>query len=225
MSDESKDKDSIIKEIYYDYANMGSMSETLKQARAKDKTITMADVKSWYERNLVRKTNLPGYNSFQVDGPRQEYQMDIMLMSDLKGEEDKKYPYALAMIDIFDRYASCIPIKSKQPPDVLAGIMEAIFRIGGKPKYIYSDMEGSFVSNLVQKYFKDENIQHLTTLNHAPYVERFIRTIKNMIYKRLEYEDKEHDKHEPWWWMLPRILLVYNNFKVHSGTGLTPKGS
>jgi hypothetical protein len=31
------------------------------------------------------------------------------------------------------------------------------------------------------------------------------------------------EKHEPWWWMLPRILLVYNNFKVHSGTGLTPK--
>jgi hypothetical protein len=71
MSDENKDKDSIIKEIYYDYANMGSMSETLKQARAKDKTITMADVRSWYDRFLVRRINLPGYNSlYQIDPVR-----------------------------------------------------------------------------------------------------------------------------------------------------------
>jgi hypothetical protein len=80
-----------------------------------------------------------------------------------------------------------------------------------------------FYLNLVQKYFKDEGIKHLTTLNHAPYVERFIRTIKNLLYKRIEYEDHKNGKHEPYWWVLPRVLLVYNNFKVHSVTGLPPK--
>jgi hypothetical protein len=123
-----------------------------------------------------------------------------MIMADLKDDEDRKFPYALAMIDIFDRYGTCIPIKTKQPPDVLAGIIEAITKLGGKPEYIYSDMEGSFLSNLVQKYFKDEGIKHLTTLNHAPYVERFIRTLKNLLYKRIEYEDHKNGKHEPYWW-------------------------
>jgi hypothetical protein len=105
----------------------------------------------------------------------------------------------------------------------LAGIIEGLHKIGGKPIYIYSDMEGSFLSNLVQKYFKDEGIKHLTTLSHAPVVERVIRTIKAMIYKRLEYEDHKNGKHEPYWWMLPRVLLVYNNFKIHSATKFTPK--
>jgi hypothetical protein len=199
------------------------MQDTYKQARSKDKTITMSDIKSWYNRNLINKTNLAGYNSFQVDGPRIEYQIDLALFLDLKGEEDRKYPYVLFIIDIFDKFCSAIPIKTKQPPDVLAGIIEGIHKLGGNPLYIYSDMEGSFLSKLVQKYFKDEGIKHLTTLNHAAVVERVIRTIKAMTYKRLEYEDKENGKHEPYWWMLPRILLVYNNFKVHSVTKFTPK--
>jgi hypothetical protein len=113
----------------------------------------MDDVTSWYDRNLVRKTNLPGYNSFIVDGPKVEYQMDIMIMADLKDDEDRKFPYSLAMIDIFDRYGTCIPIKTKQPPDVLAGIIEAITKLGGKPEYIYSDMEGSFLSESSSKIF------------------------------------------------------------------------
>jgi hypothetical protein len=69
---EEREKDRIIHSIYQDYANFGSMQDTYKQAKAKNKSITMADVKAWYERNLVRKINLPGYNSFQVDGPKIE---------------------------------------------------------------------------------------------------------------------------------------------------------
>jgi hypothetical protein len=43
--------------------------DTYNQARKKDATIKMEDVKSWYDRNLVRKNNLPGYNShlYQID--------------------------------------------------------------------------------------------------------------------------------------------------------------
>ena len=58
--------------------------------------------------------------------------------------------------------------------------------MGHKPETIYSDIEGAFVSNHIQKYFQDNNIRHLTTLGHAPVEERAIRTIKDMIYKRVE---------------------------------------
>jgi hypothetical protein len=61
--DDRERKDSVISKIYYDYANMGAMQDTYNQARKKDATIKMEDVKSWYDRNLVRKNNLPGYNS------------------------------------------------------------------------------------------------------------------------------------------------------------------
>ena len=56
--------------------------------------------------------------------------------------------------------------------------------MGAKPKTVYSDNEGAFVSNEIQTYFKNNNIRHITTLSHAPVAERQIRTIKNMIYQR-----------------------------------------
>ena len=88
--------------------------------------------------------------------------------------------------------------------------------MGGKPKTIYSDNEPSFISNEVQKYFDEEKIRHLTTLGHAPVAERQIRTIKDMIYKRIEYTKKE------WWEVLYPVLLTYNKKMVHSVTKHTP---
>ena len=52
-------------------------------------------------------------------------------------------------------------------------------------------LKGHFVSNEVQAYFKTNGIIHLTTLGHAPVAERQIRTIKDMIYKRIEHTKKE----------------------------------
>jgi len=179
-------------------------------------------MKRWYDRNLVKKTNLPGFNSFIANGPKEEYQMDIMILNDLKGEDDRKFPYVLVMIDIFDKYCSAIPIKTKQPPDVLAGIMESIHKMGGKPICIYSDNEGSFNSKMIQEYFKTENIRHLTSLHRVPYVDRVIRTLKNMLYKRLDYE-RAHGNTDAYWYILPKLMLVYNNYKVHSITKFTPK--
>lgn len=114
--------------------------------------------------NIVPNTQPKGYNSFIATRPKQEYQIDLMQLSDLKDEGNRKFPYALVAIDIFDKYCSAIPIKSKQPPDVLAGIMEAVAKMHGKPEYIYIQIKKAlFLSKIVQQYFKDEGIKHLTS--------------------------------------------------------------
>lgn len=41
------------------------------------------------------------------------------------------------MIDIFTKCVTATPIKSKQIPDVLAGIMEGIVKTGHKPITLY----------------------------------------------------------------------------------------
>ena len=48
-------------------------------------------------------------------------------------------------IDIFSKHMHIVPIKSKTLPDILAEMMENINKMGGKPKLIYTDEEGSFV--------------------------------------------------------------------------------
>ena len=136
-----------------------------------------------------------------------------MFFSDLK---DPVYVGGLLMIDIFTKYTVVVPVKTKQIPDVAVAIQQAITKMGAKPQTIYSDNEGAFVSNEIQKWFKDNNIRHLTTLSHAPVAERQIRTIKNMIYKRYEHEAK------PWHELLYPVLLTYNNKLVHSVTKFTP---
>ena len=45
-------------------------------------------------------------------------------------------------IDIFARYMVVVPLMSKQPADILAGLMECI--MGGKPKLIHIDDEGAY---------------------------------------------------------------------------------
>jgi hypothetical protein len=89
-------------------------------------------------------------------------------------------------------------------------------KMGKKPETIYSDNEGAFVSKEIQKYFKDNNIRHITTLTHAPVAERQIRTIKSMIYQRVE---KTNEKRHT---VLGQVLLVYNNRMVHSSIKMTP---
>ena len=139
------DKQKIISDIYYDKSGYGSKAITLQDARMKDKTITMSDVNEFFKKNVEEKRKMRGQNSFVAPHAFWEFQLDLFFISknDL---ENQKFRIGLILIDIFSKYATVIPIASKQPPDVLAGIMEGIKKMDGKPKMIYSDEEGSLFS-------------------------------------------------------------------------------
>ena len=66
----TSNKAEIISKIYNDLSGFGSIQQTFAEARKIDKTITLNDVKAWKENNIVRKTNLPGYNSYVASAPR-----------------------------------------------------------------------------------------------------------------------------------------------------------
>ena len=62
-------------------------------------------------------------------------------------------------VDVFSKYLNVAPLKSKQPPDILAGLMENIIKMGGKPSILYSDEEGSLNNQSVIDYLKEEKIR------------------------------------------------------------------
>ena len=208
------DKNEIISKIYNDLAGFGSITSTLKEAKAIDKDITYKDIKACKENNTERKTNLRGMNSFIADKPFEEFQMDLFFFRDLKDAND--YYGALLTIDIFTKYMAVVPVKSRQITEVLEALKQCIHRMGGKPQTIYSDSEGAFVSGEFQKYFKENNIRHLTTSTHAGVAERAIRTIKNMIYLRVEKNNTA------WYDNIYPVVLTYNQKLVSSVTGMTP---
>ena len=108
-----------------------------------------------------------------------------------------------------------VPVKSRQITEVLEALKQCINRMGGKPQTIYSDSEGAFVSGEFQKYFKENNIRHLMTSTHAGVAERAIRTIKNMIYLRVEKNKTA------WYDNIYPVVLTYNNKMVSRVTGMT----
>ena len=76
--------DRVISRMYYDQGGHGSMKKTYAEAPKKNKIITEADVKAWFYKNINRKTDLAGYNSFIKKEPKEEYQMDLLFFFDLK---------------------------------------------------------------------------------------------------------------------------------------------
>ena len=136
--------------------------------------------------------------------------------------DNQKFSIGLVMIDIFNKFALVIPIKSKQPPDLLAGIMEGINKMGKKPKMFYSDEEGSLYSKTITEYLEQEKIEMHRTRGHPAFAERFIRSFKDMLFKRVEADEKKGKANIQWTDYILEILLTYNNKNVHSTTKFTP---
>ena len=67
-------------------------------------------------------------------------------------------------------------------------------RVIGVPNSIFSDMEGSRVSNEFIRVLNENSIKQITTLNHAPYAEVFIRTLTQLIHERLEGQGLNLDR-------------------------------
>ena len=209
-------KDETISKIYYDEAGYGSVKQTYLEARQKDPKITYEDVKNWLHKEVEQKKQLKGYNSYIAKETREEYQIYLFFLkpSDFPNEE---FVGGILAIDIFSRFITIIPIKSKTIPEILEAI-KAIINKMGKPKVVYSDNEGAWsLGTEIDKYFKNEGIKHIITLSHPAYSERAIRTIKGEIYKRVKIPSDKN-----WSGLIYQILLKYNYKSIHSGTGFTP---
>ena len=177
------DKDAIIEKVYYDPAGYSSIKETLKDAKAIDASITYDDVKNWKVSNIETKRQLKGVNSFIAKKAYQEFEIDIMFFADLK----ESFAGGLILVDILSKYTQVVPVHGKTTDEILDALIQGMKLMGGYPEVIYSDNETCFSSTKIKEYYREhKKIKNIFTLNHAPVAERQIRTIKDMIYKRVE---------------------------------------
>ena len=85
-------------------------------------------------------------------------------------------------------------MKSKDITDVIEATKEAIRRMGGKSKLIFSDDEGTLRSALFKEYVEGEGMELHRSRGKANFAERWNRTLKDMIFKRLEADEKKVSK-------------------------------
>ena len=127
------------------------------------------------------------------------------------------------MIDVFTKYMVVVPISSKGEGDIASGMMEALKKMNGKPELLYTDDETALNTQAIQYYLKEQGIAHHRTRGHPNFSERAIRTYKDMLYKRVEADEKKGKENIQWIDYNLEILLTYNDKMVHSAIKMTPK--
>ena len=217
---ELTDKEKIIKEVYENKeSGYGSIKDTLRQAVKKDSTIKYDDVKKYLDKLPHRQTQFKykGFNSFISPHALFEFEVDLIDLGTYI-EEKGGIRYGLVAIDNFTKYAWVQPMKEKNAKNLIEALDEIIYKMG-HPKQIYTDIEGAMTNKeFISWITNTKKIKHITTATHAHTVERFNRTLKENIIKRLEADNKGR---EEWTSELYYVLNKYNNTE-HSSISMSP---
>ena len=97
------------------------------------------------------------------------------------------FRFLLCVIDIFRKYAWVVLLKDRKDVSIVNAFQSVLKKSNRKLDKIWIDKGGEFYNNSFKKWLQDNNIDMHSTYNERKFVvaERFIRTIKNKIYKYL----------------------------------------
>ena len=97
----------------------------------------------------------------------------------------KRLRFLLCVIDIFSKHVWVIPLKDKKGVTITYASQKNLDKSDRKPNKIWVDKGSEFYHNYFKKWLKDNGIEMYSTYNEGKSVvaERFIRTLKNKIYK------------------------------------------
>ena len=109
--------------------------------------------------------------------------VDLAVMQSLS-KYNKGIKHLLCAIDLFRRYVWVVPIKDKKGTSIVNAFKKIISE-GRKPNKIWIDQGSEFYNNYFKDFLKINNIEMYSTCNEGKSVvaERFIRTLKNKIFK------------------------------------------
>ena len=115
--------------------------------------------------------------------------------------------YLLCAIDLFSKYAWDAPSKDKRGISIVNAFQKLISK-RRKPNKIWVDQGGEFYNYHFKRFLKINNIEIYSTYNEEKSVvaERFIRALKNKIFKYLTAVSKSG-----YFGVLDDIVNKYNN--------------
>ena len=143
--------------------------------------------------------------------------VDLADMQSLS-RKNKGIKYLLCAIDLYSKYAFVIPLKDKKGISIVNAFNKITKQSNGKPNKIWVDQGGEFYNNVFEKLLSDNDINMYSTYNEGESVvaERFIRTLKNKLYKHVTATGKN-----VYYDVLDDVVNKYNNTK-HSTIKMKP---
>ena len=195
---------------FFDKKSMGSGFKKLKNTTKPSSSI-LADER---HKPIIRKFNKRKVHSQFKDNI---WGVDLADTQSLS-RKNKGIKYLLCAIDLYSKYAFVIPLKDKKGISIVNAFNKIIKQSNRKPNKIWVDQAGEFYNNAFEKWLSDNDINMYSTYNEGKsvVVERFIRTLKNKLYKRMAAtgENVYYD-------VLDDVVNKYNNTK-HSTIEMKP---
>ena len=98
----------------------------------------------------------------------------------------------LCVIDIYSKYAWVVPLKDKKGVSIVNAFQSILKKSNRKPNKIWVDKGGEFYNRSMKSWLQKIDIEIYSTHNEGKSVvaERFIKTIKNKIYKYMSSKSK-----------------------------------
>ena len=195
---------------FFDKKSMGSGFKKLKNT-TKSSSSVLADelhkpiIKKFEKRKV--------YSQFKDN----IWGVDLADMQSLS-RKNKGIKYLLCAIDLYRNYAFVTPLIDKKGISIVNAFNKIIKQSNRKPNKIWVDQGGEFYNNVFEKWLSDNDINMYSTYNEGKSVvaERFIRTLKNKLYKHMTVTGKNI-----YYDVLDDAVNKYNNTK-HSTIKMKP---
>ena len=144
--------------------------------------------------------------------------VDLADMQSLS-RKNKGIKYLLCAIDLYSKYAFVIPLKDKKGISIVNAFNKIIKQFNRTQNKIWVDQGGEFYNDNFKKWLSDNDIIMYSTFNESKSVvaERFIRTLKNKLYKHMTATGKNL-----YYDVLDDVINEYNNTK-HNTIKTKPK--
>ena len=125
----------------------------------------------------------------------------------------------LVICDYFTKWVEAFPLPDHRAVTVADVLVTEVFLRFGVPRYLHSDQAPEFMSELMGKLCELLEVQRTQTTPYRPQsdglVERFNRTLIDMLSKFCNEKQDDWDQH------LPYLLCAYRS-SVNDSTGCTP---
>ena len=143
--------------------------------------------------------------------------VDLADMQSLS-RKNKGIKYLLCAIHLYSKYACVVPLKDKKGISIVNAFDQIIKQSNRKPNKIWVDQGSKFYNRDFKKWLSDNDIEMYSTYNEGKSVvdERFIRTLKNKLYKHMTATSKN-----VYYDVLDNVVSKYNNTK-HSTIKMKP---
>ena len=131
---------------------------------------------------------------------------------------NKGIKYLLCAIDLYSKYAFVIPLKDRKGISIVNACDKIIKQSKRKPNKIWVGQRSEIYNNVFKKWLSANDIIMYSTYNEGKSVvaERFIRTLKNKLYKHMTATGKN-----VYYDVLDDAVNKYNNTK-HSTIKMKP---